>query len=161
MNPPQTIREYLTENEGAFETRNELIDACCAAIGAKRKSVITGLSRIDRKAKGITTPLKSKGVNVPKGSEDDRTLAFRKQFDKSYIVPQKVRQVIETWLPEVKWASDADMQKRCQISGAADWKTYARENTEFEKYILYAGKKAIWAFSEEYRDELQAQVYSR
>lgn len=136
-----TIREFIKANRDKYPSNEELIKAAAKELGVQERSVRDVLSE--------------------ERSIDTRTLEFQQQFDKSYIMPRKIQEVIDTWLQDRKWATDAEMQERCGIGGAADWKNYGRENPEFEKYILYANKKAIWAYSESYRDKLQAKVYSR
>lgn len=94
----------------------------------------------------------------------DRDQVFSLRYDKGYIIPQKVREVIETWLsrPDVKWAEDVDMQRQCGITNSYDWKTYARESSLFDDYLVsLPDKKYVWAYSPEYAEELQQKVLRR
>ena len=146
MSTEVTAREWLTANHEKYPTKDELIKACVEQTGKARSTVARQLHKAGLK-KAFPQEL----------TPGDRTLAFRQKHDKSYIIPRKVKEVIKEWLTQdhIQWSYDTDMQKQCEISNAADWKNYARENPEFDKHILKLHGKPVWARDEKYRDKLQ------
>jgi transcriptional regulator with XRE-family HTH domain len=96
-------------------------------------------------------------------SAEDPTSSFRQEFDKSFFIPQRVKEIIKKWLVDEKkwWAHDEEMRKRCGITNVADWKKYARENKEFVVYqVMLPNKKIAWAKDPEYKEELQRMALS-
>jgi len=140
----------MTDNRDNYPSDSEADLACSKALNVGLKSV-----RNKRAQMGLTRKQRRETT--------DRTLAFREEFDRSFIVPKKVHQVIKDWLSldSVAWALDADMQQRCGITSMTEWKHFARENAEFEKYVLLSKGKTIWARDEDLRDKLQRMALRR
>ena len=136
--------------------------AAARALGVHVNTVQSAMDAISRQQASVATqrPIAQKQQT---GGREDRLKAFRERFDKSFIIPAKVERMIAEWLngDDVIWAEDAEMSQKCGIASVADWKNYARENSQFAKVqVLLPGGKVLWC-RESDRDELQEQALRR
>jgi hypothetical protein len=151
-----TIREWVVENRDKYATKAELVDACVESLGVKKRCVTVQVSKHKLCTASKT---KKKAPDSSGGTGGDRTEEFRKRFDKSFIIPQKVYEQIQKWLVEggKEWCIDHEMQQRCGISNPTDWRRHVKENPEFEAYTfkLPGKNKIVWAQDQETRDRLE------
>ena len=135
--------KYQEAYEAVQKTGGNLT-AAARLLGIDRHAVKRRLRKCYEQT-GATIPLPVAQVSAkPKANVSPRTLnEFKQKYDKSTIIPSKIREGIVTVLSR-GWLYDAEFREACGVP-PGNWRRFA---DDFSEYHTKRDGKIIWAMPE-------------